>query len=239
MANRSVSGEGLGLRERIIEAASKVFVEEGYQSLSMRRVAQEVGCSQMAMYRHFANKEALTQHICSQLYTRFAAKMNREIDAVTDPWERCCRFVAATLRFAVNYPDHYSLIFLVRHSNPEVLADRERLGQEFLAGLHVIVRALLPPGTPEPVIGNRPNRKRSPMSRRRSASCSSAIDRNVFRSRFLRNANGRSSYLDERPFAGAETWLRLIVSMAVRKTSYRTTRSRYPPRGVRTTPRGG
>jgi AcrR family transcriptional regulator len=155
MANRSVSGEGLGLRERIIEAASKVFVEEGYQSLSMRRVAQEVGCSQMAMYRHFANKEALTQHICSQLYTRFAAKMNREIDAVTDPWERCCRFVAATLRFAVNYPDHYSLIFLVRHSNPEVLADRERLGQEFLAGLHVIVRALLPPGTPEPVIGNR------------------------------------------------------------------------------------
>jgi AcrR family transcriptional regulator len=155
MAKRSVSGEGLGLRERIIEAASKVFVEEGYQSLSMRRVAQEAGCSQMAMYRHFANKEALTQHLCSQLYTRFAAKISREFDSVIDPWERCRRFVAATLRFALNYPDHYSLIFLVRHSDPEVLADRERLGQEFLAGLHVIVRALLPPGTPESVVGNR------------------------------------------------------------------------------------
>jgi AcrR family transcriptional regulator len=155
MARQSISGESLGLRERVIEAASKVFVEEGYQSLSMRRVAQEVGCSQMAMYRHFANKEALIQHICSQLYTRFAAKMNREIDAVTDPWERCRRFVAALIRFALHYPDHYSLIFLVRHSDPDVLVERERLGQEFLVELLPIVRALLPPGTPDFVVGNR------------------------------------------------------------------------------------
>lgn len=155
MAKPSISGEIRGLRERIIEAASKVFVEEGYQSLSMRRVAQEVGCSQMAMYRHFANKEALTQHICSELYTRFAAKMNREIDAVTDPWERCCRLVAALIRFALHYPDHYSLIFLVRHSDPDVVLERERLGQEFLAELQVIVRALLPPGAPDAVVGTR------------------------------------------------------------------------------------
>jgi AcrR family transcriptional regulator len=155
MAKPSISGDSLGLRERIIEAASTVLMEEGYHSLSMRRVAREAGCSQMAMYRHFVNKEALIQHICSQLYARFAAKMNREIDAVEDPWERCCRFVAALIRFAVHYPDHYSLIFLVRHSNPGVLADRERLTQEFLAELHAIVRALLPLGTPESVVGNR------------------------------------------------------------------------------------
>src|SRR5271167_4275183 len=125
MTKLSSSRETLGLRDRVIEAASKLFVEEGYQSLSMRRVAQEVGCSQMAMYRHFANKEALTQHICAQLYNRFAAKMNREIQAVSDPWERCRRLVSAVIRFALNYPDHYSLIFLVRHADPDVLADRE------------------------------------------------------------------------------------------------------------------
>jgi AcrR family transcriptional regulator len=155
MAKLSTSRETLGLRERIIEAASKLFVEEGYQSLSMRRVAQEVGCSQMAMYRHFANKEALTQHICALLYNRFATKMNREIQAVSDPWERCCRFASALIRFALHYPDHYSLIFLVRHSDPEVLADRERLGQEFLAELRPIVQALLPSGTPDAVVGTR------------------------------------------------------------------------------------
>jgi AcrR family transcriptional regulator len=155
MSKLSISGDALGLRERIIQAASKLFTEEGYQSLSMRRVAQEVGCSQMAMYRHFANKEALTQHICSLLYNRFAVKMNREIQAASDPWERCRKFVSALIRFALNYPDHYSLIFLVRHSDPDVLADRERLGHEFLAELRAIVQALLPSGTPDSVVGDR------------------------------------------------------------------------------------
>jgi AcrR family transcriptional regulator len=146
------TGEVVGLRKRIIDAASKVFLEEGYRSLSMRRVAQEAGCSQMAMYRHFANKEALTQHICTQIYTRFATKMNREIEAVTDPRERLRRFIAELIRFATSYPDHYSLIFLVRHSDPAVIADRERLGQEFIAGIHSIVKAALPPDTPAAVV---------------------------------------------------------------------------------------
>jgi AcrR family transcriptional regulator len=146
MVNRvhSASGEGVALRDRIIDAASKVFVEEGYESLSMRRVAQEVGCSQMAMYRHFANKEALTQHICGQLYASFTAKMNREIESVTDPWEKLRRFIAALIRFATSYPDHYSLIFLIRHANPDENAERERLGQEFVRGMHSIVKSVLP-----------------------------------------------------------------------------------------------
>src|ERR1700693_4678105 len=98
MLRSSTPGESLGLRERVIAAASKVLVEEGYQNLSMRRVAQEAGCSQMAMYRHFANKEALTQHICAQLYARFAAKMNKKLAAATDPWKRLTSYVAAVIR---------------------------------------------------------------------------------------------------------------------------------------------
>ena len=132
------------LRDRIIAAASNVFANEGYESLSMRRVALEAGCSQMAMYRHFANKEALIQHICTQVYTQFTVKVQREIDAAEDAWGQLRRFIGALIRFAVNYPNHYALIFLIRHENPEVSAERERLGQEFIAGMRGIVRELLP-----------------------------------------------------------------------------------------------
>ena len=112
MTTRSTTTEPVALRDRIIDAAAKILVDEGYQSLSMRRVAQAVGCSQMAMYRHFTNKEALTQHICTQLYKRFALKMNAELESEDDDWERLRRFIKALIRFATNYPDHYSLIFL-------------------------------------------------------------------------------------------------------------------------------
>jgi hypothetical protein len=46
--------------------------------------------------------------------------------------------------FTASYPDHYSIIFLMRHYDPTVNSERERLGQEFIAGIHAIVRAILP-----------------------------------------------------------------------------------------------
>jgi AcrR family transcriptional regulator len=156
MSRSSNANEAVGLRERIIEVAGKVLVQEGYQNLSMRRVAQEAGCSQMAMYRHFANKEALTQHLCTQLYRRFAARISREIEAISDPGERFRRIIASIIRFAIDYPDHYSLIFLVRHADPTVVAERERLGQEFLAEVYFpTAEALLPRDTPKTVIDTR------------------------------------------------------------------------------------
>jgi AcrR family transcriptional regulator len=156
MSRSTHSTEVVNLRKRIIDAAGKVFVDEGYQNLSMRRVAQEAGCSQMAMYRHFANKEALTQHLCTQLYRGFAARLIRESGAVRDPWERFRRMIAAIIRFAIEYPDHYALVFLVRHADATVAAERERLGQEFLAEVYYpTIEALLPPETPKAVIETR------------------------------------------------------------------------------------
>jgi len=149
---RNASENNIALRDLIVAAASKVFAEEGYSSLSMRRVAQEVGCSQMAMYRHFANKEALTQHICGQLYAGFTARMNREIASVSDPWGKLHCFIIALIRFATSNPDHYSLIFLVRHETSDENAERERLGQEFVGGMRDIVRDLLDEATPDAVL---------------------------------------------------------------------------------------
>jgi len=135
------------LKEQIIQAASRIFETQGNEGLSMRRVAQEVGCSQMAMYRHFANKEALVQHICGDIYTHFAARIQEEIAGEVDPRRKLRRFIRAVLQFAEQYPDHYSLIFLVRHSDPKVVATREDLGRKFLKGIAKMVRSALPEGS--------------------------------------------------------------------------------------------
>ncbi|WP_263411448.1 TetR/AcrR family transcriptional regulator [Terriglobus tenax] len=140
--------ESPGLRQRIIDAAGRIFVEEGYDHLSMRHVAQVAGCSQMAAYRHFANKEALTQHLCAQLYTDFTSKMFRQMEAASEAWEQIRIFVTALLNFAVTYPDHYSLVFLIRHSDEGVIAEREQLGEQFLQAIHALIRKVLPDDTP-------------------------------------------------------------------------------------------
>ncbi len=147
MLKRDDVVETESLKDRIVQAASHLFSTEGYDALSMRRVAQEVGCSQMAMYRHFANKEALVQYICADLYVQFVRRIHAEIDKEPDARKKLRQFVRATFRFVEQYPDHYSLIFLVRHPDPEVVAKREVLGQNFLAGIAEIVRDVLPGNT--------------------------------------------------------------------------------------------
>ncbi|MDE1156486.1 MAG: TetR/AcrR family transcriptional regulator [Acidobacteriaceae bacterium] len=143
----SAAKESPDLRRRIIEAAEKIFVEEGYGNFSMRRVAQSAGCSQMAAYRHFANKEALTQHLCAILYSDFATRMLSQMRVTADPIKQVHIFIATLMDFAVAYPDHYSQIFLIRHTDPEVIAEREQLGQRFLEDIHALVKKLMPPGT--------------------------------------------------------------------------------------------
>ena len=47
-----------GMRERIADAALVILEREGAQAVSMRRVAHEVGVTLMAIYHHYANREA-------------------------------------------------------------------------------------------------------------------------------------------------------------------------------------
>ena len=47
------------LRERILDAARQRFIQQGYQGLSMRQIAQAVGVSKPAIYYHFQDKEQL------------------------------------------------------------------------------------------------------------------------------------------------------------------------------------
>lgn len=60
--SQAAPGDALELTERqleIIDVATEVFAERGYAGSSMREIANRVGVSEPAVYRHFAGKEAL------------------------------------------------------------------------------------------------------------------------------------------------------------------------------------
>ncbi|MFD1297017.1 TetR/AcrR family transcriptional regulator [Lysobacter gummosus] len=49
--------------DRIVRAARALFERGGAQAMSMRRIADSIGLTPMAIYRHFPNREALLQRI--------------------------------------------------------------------------------------------------------------------------------------------------------------------------------
>ncbi len=96
------------IRERLCDAAAKIFAEEGEAALSMRRLATEVGCSPMAPYRHFADKQALIAAVRAAAFNRLAETLD---GVARDGRHRAADIGEAYVRFARANPAAYKLMF--------------------------------------------------------------------------------------------------------------------------------
>ena len=103
---------GEELRARLLEAASRLFGESGYANVSIRNIAHAAGCSQMAMYRHFPDKEALIRHLCTELYRQFTIQLHEKFDYLPDPGDRLRQALRHFVLLSLKNPHHYRLTFL-------------------------------------------------------------------------------------------------------------------------------
>ena len=53
------------IRTRILDAARELFIAEGYEAVTMRRIADRIEYSPTAIYFHFKDKEALMGELCA------------------------------------------------------------------------------------------------------------------------------------------------------------------------------
>jgi len=107
------------VREAILEAARELFVELGYEGVSLRKVANKIGYSASTIYLHFADKDALFREVCGQDFGRLAAAF-QELVTIPDPRERLVACGRAYIEFAVAHPKHYRLMFMTEMSAPSL-----------------------------------------------------------------------------------------------------------------------
>jgi AcrR family transcriptional regulator len=115
-------------RDKILDAARELFVTEGYEGVSMRRVADMIEYSPTAIYVHFADKEELFRELCHRDYARLAEALQKSV-ATADPVERLKQIGAIYVEFGTRYPNHYKFMFMTPHSGHEMdEVDREMHG---------------------------------------------------------------------------------------------------------------
>ena len=101
-------------REKILDAARELFVAEGYEGVSMRRVAEKIEYSPTAIYVYFADKQQLFHELCQQDYARLAEVMQSS-EMSLDPMERLKQIGRTYTEFGVRYPNHYKFMFMTAH----------------------------------------------------------------------------------------------------------------------------
>lgn len=96
----------------LVQAASVLIQEHGVEALSMRKLADAVGVSRTAPYHHFKDKNALLCAIAEEgfrLQSEIIDSMCDDLD--TDVTEQFEVFVQSYIRFAIEHPAHYDLMY--------------------------------------------------------------------------------------------------------------------------------
>jgi AcrR family transcriptional regulator len=99
------------LKTRILDAARELFAEEGYDSVTMRRIAEKIEYSATAIYFHFRDKHALMQELCDEDFGALAQQF-QGIARIADPVDRLRRIGQAYVGFAMSHRNHYRLMFM-------------------------------------------------------------------------------------------------------------------------------
>jgi AcrR family transcriptional regulator len=99
------------LRTKILDAARELFATEGYDAVTMRKIAEKIEYSATAIYQHFADKDALVAELCKHDFRSFAAHFGRAASE-EDPIVRLRAAGRAYFDFAAEHPQHYRLMFM-------------------------------------------------------------------------------------------------------------------------------
>ena len=103
--------ERKAVRKKILDAARELFVAEGYDAVTMRRIAETIEYSPTAIYFHFKDKETLIRELCREDSVSLA-KAFHIIAKEAAPLERLKKIATAYVDFGIKHPNSYRLMFM-------------------------------------------------------------------------------------------------------------------------------
>lgn len=104
--------EGERLRARLLDAARELFATHGFESVSIRKIAERAGCPTMTFYGYFKSKRALLRHLWEDVFAELEAHAVAAADAEQHPDKRLAAFVRAMIDYWLDHPGSYRIVFM-------------------------------------------------------------------------------------------------------------------------------
>jgi AcrR family transcriptional regulator len=109
---RKPRGQGHERRAEILAAAKAMFLAEGYEGFTTRKLAERVGLSQTGLYVYFKNREEIFEAL-SEATFELLIKPYRDVRPVTDARRRLRELIETYVSFGLSNPDEYRLTFMI------------------------------------------------------------------------------------------------------------------------------
>jgi AcrR family transcriptional regulator len=153
MPRAALTAEELNaFRVRAVDAAIGLFAEHGYRGVTLRSLAKALGVSPMTPYRYFENKDELFAMVRTEAFRRFADAQRDAVEGIRDPQDALRMLGRAYVRFAVDEPDAYRIMFELFQAPagtfPELEAEQARAFSYLRAAVEILAEAGLIEGDP-------------------------------------------------------------------------------------------
>lgn len=123
-------------REQLVAAAARLLDEGGPEAVTLRAVAQAVGVSHNAPYRHFEDKRALLAAVAQAGFRELGAAFAQAAETASSPLAALRLVVRLYFEFARRRPARYRLLF----SDPDVGREGGELEAEALRAFGAVAR---------------------------------------------------------------------------------------------------
>jgi len=101
-------------RDMIMDAARDLFVEKGYQQVSMRQIAKKLNYSHGAIYYHFKNKAELFYALVKDHFLMLDQKIEEIVNDGASKEEKLGQLFFGYIEFGLTHQNHYEIMFLIK-----------------------------------------------------------------------------------------------------------------------------
>ncbi len=100
------------MKALIADHALRLFQEDGYAAISMRRLAREVGCTVMTVYRYYERKIDILRDLWARVFETLFDSLDQLTELYSDPTDRLEAVALGYVSFWLEHRDHYFMIFM-------------------------------------------------------------------------------------------------------------------------------
>src|ERR1700748_667316 len=100
------------IRKQILDASMKLFIEEGFENVSIRKIAELIEYSPTTVYLYFKDKDEIFLHLHDLGFQKMA-ELNKDLDTIHNPLLRLHKMGENYLDFGMNNPEYYDLMFIL------------------------------------------------------------------------------------------------------------------------------
>lgn len=107
------ANEIANMKSAILEAAMELILDQGFENVSIRKIAERIHYSPATIYLYFKDKQDILHHLHTEGFRRFA-EAQKGLEDIADPAVRMYKHGMVYIRFALANPEYYQLMFILK-----------------------------------------------------------------------------------------------------------------------------